>query len=69
MDNLEQAQKHIRELEEEFHNALEQRLTASHRRIIHELQRDWIGTVLLFSAVVFGLTAASIAIISAKRNY
>ena len=68
MDNLEPALQHLQELEKELDNSLEETLAGFHRRIIRERQRHWINTVLIFSAVVFGLAAASIAIISIKQE-
>jgi hypothetical protein len=61
-DNLEEILERFHELEEETARAVEQRLAASHRRIVHELRRDWLTTVLksIFAAIIASAIATAI---------
>jgi hypothetical protein len=67
-DDLNRALDRLSELEAETAGATEQQLAASHKKILHDLRRDWLTTIC--KAVIIALTTmvASLAIVGKKSE-
>ena len=61
-DDLGEILERLDECERDNARALEQRLAASHRQIVHELRREWLTTVLksIFAALIATAIATAI---------
>ena len=64
--DLVNAQNRLSKLEAETVGATEQQLAAAHRKILHELRRDWLTTVCKSVIVTLTTALASAALINKK---
>jgi hypothetical protein len=69
MDNdFDSALDRLGKLEAETAGATEQRLAAEHRKILHELRRDWLTTVCKSVFVALVTVVTSLALLGEKKN-
>ena len=67
MDNdFDSALDRLGKLEAETTGATEQQLAAAHRKILHELRRDWLTTVCKSVFVALVTVVASLALLGTK---
>ena len=64
--DIDGALDRLGKLEAETAGATEQQLAAAHRKILHELRRDWLTTVCKSVFVALVTVVASLAIMGAK---
>jgi hypothetical protein len=67
-DDFDRALERLSKLEAETTGATERQLAASHKKILHDLRRDWLTTIC--KAVIIALTTlvASLAIAGKERE-
>ena len=64
--DIDGALDRLGKLEAETTGATEQQLAAAHRKILHELRRDWLTTVCKSVFVALVTVVASLAIMGTK---
>ena len=69
MDNdVDSALDRLGKLEAETAGATERQLAATHRKILHELRRDWLTTVCKSVFVALVTVVASLALLGEKKT-
>jgi len=69
MDNdVDSALDRLGKLEAETAGATERQLAATHRKILHELRRDWLTTVCKSVFVVLVTVVVSLALLGEKKS-